>query len=174
MRADQPLLPPDTEPVFGFEGGAGILGYLGGTASVGPTWQARVRAHLTPSWAVEATYLGGASERDDNDATMVTTQIDGSVRYNAFRNYNLPVQPFVTAGLGYAGFAGDDGDLLAFVIPLGVGADRALTRNIRLGARFNFRPVFGEDLATPRDQIEGEDGPGGDTWSVAAHLGGQF
>lgn len=173
-RADQPLLPPDTEPVFGFEGGAGILGYLGGTASVGPAWEARVRAHLTRSWAVEATYLGSANERKDNDATIVTTQVDASVRYDAFRNYNLPVQPFVTAGVGYAGFAGDDGDMAAVVIPLGVGADRALTRNIRLGARFNFRPVFGEDLATPSDRVEGEDGPGGDTWSIAAHLGGQF
>jgi hypothetical protein len=173
-RADQPLLPPDTEPVFGFEGGAGILGYLGGTASVGPVWEGRVRAHFTPSWAVEATYLGAANDRQDNDATMVTTQIDASVRYDAFRSYNLPVQPFVTAGVGYAGFAGDDGDMAAVVIPLGIGADRALTRNIRLGARFNFRPVFGEDLATPEDRVNDEDGPGGDTWSIAAHLGGQF
>ena len=137
-RADQPLLPPDTDPVFGFEGGAGILGYFDGTASVGPVWQARLRAHLTRDWSVEATYMGSVNDREDNDATMVTTHIDGSVRYDAFRSYNFPVQPFMTAGLGYVGFAGDDGDMAAVTIPLGVGGDRALTRNIRVGARFNF------------------------------------
>lgn len=173
-RADQPLLPPDVDPVFGFEAGGGILGYFDGTASVGPLWQVRARAHFTPSWSAEVTYVGSVNDRQDNDSTMVTTQIDGSVRYDMLRSYNLPVQPFATAGLGYAGFSGDDGDMAAFVVPLGVGADRALTRNIRVGARFNFRPVFADNLATPRDRIEGEDGPGGDNWSIAAHLGGQF
>jgi Outer membrane protein beta-barrel domain len=173
-RADQPILPQDIDPVFGFEGGVGILGFFDGTASIGPLWQVRARAHFSPSWSIELNYMGSVNDRDDNDATMVTTQIDGSVRYDMFRSYNPPVQPFVTVGLGYAGFSGDDGDMAAMTIPVGIGVDRALTRHIRLGGRFNFNPVIGEDLDTPQDRVEGEDGPGGDNWSVAAHLGGQF
>jgi len=173
-HADQPLVPEDVEPMFGFEGGAGILGFFDGAASIGPAWEARLRAHFTPTWALEATYLGSVNDREDNDSTMVTTQIDASARYNAFRAFNLPLQPFVTAGLGYAGFSGDDGDMATLLVPLGLGVDRALTPNIRVGARFDFRLVFGEDLDTPRDRVMDEDGPGGDNWSVVAHLGGQF
>ena len=174
-RADRPIVPPDVEPVFAFEGGAGMLGYLGGTAAIGPAWQARIRANFTPMWAVEATYLGAVNDRSDNDEMMLTTQIDGSVRFNAFRNYNLPVQPFLTAGVGYAGFATDEGsDLAALVLPIGAGVDRALTPNLRLGARFNLRPVVGDNLQTDRQRAMGDEGSGGDSWSLAAHIGGEF
>jgi hypothetical protein len=174
--ADEPLVEDVNvpEPILSFEGGLGVAGFTGGAAALGPAWQGRVTAHFTERWAAEAEYVGGVHERQDNNDTMVTTQVAAAGRYNLLRARQLPLQPFVTAGIGYAGFSGDDGDMSAIVVPLGVGADRMLTRNIRFGARLNFRPVFGEDLSTAQDRLEDESGPGGDTWLLIANIGGAF
>ena len=173
-RADQPLLQEIPPPALAFEGGGGINGFVGGGAAVGPTGNARVTAAFTPRWALEGNYLGSVNRRHDNNANMVVTQVDASARYNILRGGEAPVQPFVTAGIGYAGFSGRDGDMASVVVPVGVGVERMLTPSIKVGARANFRPVLGEDLRTPRDRAANASGPGGDTWSLTAHLGGGF
>lgn len=166
--ADQPIITRIPEPRFTVEGGAGVLGYTGGTASLGPAWNVRVTGTLSPRWAVEANYVGAANEMSregDDDETLVMTSLDAGVRYSLLRAEDAPVVPFVAAGIGYAGWSGDDGDAFAVTIPLTAGAERMLTRNIKVGARVNFKPAFMDDL--------GGDS-GGDTWSLVAHLGGGF
>ena len=167
-RRPPPLTPP------GGRAGGGIKGCGGGGAAGGPTWNARATAASTPRWALEGNYLGSVNRRHDNNANMVVTQVDASARYNILRGGEAPVQPFVTAGIGYAGFSGRDGDMASVVVPVGVGVERMLTPSIKVGARANFRPVLGEDLRTPRDRAANASGPGGDTWSLTAHLGGGF
>jgi hypothetical protein len=166
--ADRPLIRRIPQPRFAIEGGAGPLGYLGGAAAVGPAWNVRVTANVTPRFAGEVSYTGAANEATRTDDTLVMTAIDLGVRYNILRADDAPVQPYVSAGVGYAGWAGEDGDPFAVTVPLAAGVERMLTRNIKVGARFNFKPAFADELG------EGEDAPGGDTWSVIGQVGGGF
>lgn len=163
-------------PMITFEAGGGVVGYLDGETNAGPAWTARVRANLTPEVGIETGYLGSLHDRDEsNDFDwMVTTQVDGSLRFSPFASITMPAHPYAAAGVGYAGFSGDDGDMTALVVPLSVGADSQITSNISAGARVSIRPVFLEDLSTSRDRELGREGPGGDHWSVTAHIGGSF
>ncbi|WP_437671139.1 hypothetical protein [Sorangium sp. So ce131] len=168
--ADQPLIQRFPEPTIAVEGGFGVLGYLGGTAAVGPTWNVRVTGTLSPRLAVEGNYVGSVNERTTTARSLVLTSFDAGVRYNVLRAHEAFVQPFVVAGVGYAGWAGEGGDAFAVAVPLTAGVERLVTRNIKLGARFNFRPVFLDDLSV-RGAAERT---GGDSWSVIAHGGGAF
>ena len=167
---------PVTMPMITFEAGGGVVGYLDGETNAGPAWTARIRANLTPEVGIETGYLGSIHDRNETDDFdwMVTTQVDGSLRVSPFGSYNLPMNPYAAAGVGYAGFSGNDGDMMALVVPLAVGADSQLTRNISAGARLSIRPVFLEDLSTSRDREMGREGAGGDHWTATAHLGGSF
>lgn len=166
--ADQPLIRRIPEPRFSVEGGAGALGYIGGAADVGPAWNVRVTAAINPSWAGELAYTGSANNVPRMDDTLVLTAIDASVRYNILQADQAPVQPFVTAGIGYAGWAGDNGDPFALTVPVSVGAERMLTPNVKVGARFNVKPAFFDELGP------GRDAPGGDSWSLVGNVGGAF
>lgn len=166
--ADQPLIRRVPEPRFSVEGGAGALGYIGGGAAIGPTWNVRVTASVNPSWAGELAYTGSSNSVPRENDTLVLTGIDASARYNILRADQAPVQPFVTAGIGYAGWAGDNGDPFALTIPVSVGAERMLTRNVKVGARFTVKPAFFDELGP------GRDAPGGDSWSLAGNVGGAF
>ncbi len=170
--ADQPLLRHMPQPVVSVEGGGGIVGFVGGAGKPGPGWNLRVTGALSDRWAVEGNYLGSVNERSDTKDTLVMTGIDLGVRYNLALPDQLPVQPFVVGGAGYAGFAGRNGDPAMLVVPLVVGAERLLTPNIKVGARFSYRPAFFDDLSTPTT-ARGEK-PGADTWSVLAQIGGGF
>jgi hypothetical protein len=142
---------------------------MGAAAGVGFAWNARVTANLSPRWAAEGNYTGSLNRRPDQHA-LVMTAIDGDVRFNFTRGPELPVQPFVTAGLGWEGFAGENGNMAAIAFPLGAGVERLLTREIKMGARFEIRPALNGNLGPP-GSIEQ---PGATTWALLAHLGGRF
>ncbi|AUX35434.1 MULTISPECIES: hypothetical protein [Sorangium] len=168
--ADQPLIRRIPEPTIAVEGGFGMLGYLGGTAGVGPTWNVRVTGSMSPRVAVEANYIGSVNQRPTMGRSLVLTSLDAGLRYNVLRADEAIVQPFVVAGLGYAGWAGEGGDAFALTVPVTVGVERLVTRNVKLGARFNFRPAFFDDLTVRGAASQ----TGGDSWALLAHGGGAF
>ncbi|KYF92786.1 hypothetical protein BE20_40150 [Sorangium cellulosum] len=168
--ADQPLIRRIPEPTIAVEGGFGMLGYLGGTAGVGPTWNVRVTGSMSPRVAVEGNYIGSVNQRATLGRSLVLTSLDAGVRYNVLRADEAIVQPFVVAGVGYAGWAGEGGDAFALTVPVTVGVERLVTRNVKVGARFNFRPAFFDDLTVRGAATQ----TGGDSWALLAHGGGAF
>ncbi|WP_437721624.1 hypothetical protein [Sorangium sp. So ce861] len=168
--ADQPLIRRIPEPTIAVEGGFGMLGYLGATAGVGPTWNVRVTGSMSPRVAVEGNYIGSVNQRATMGRSLVLTSLDAGLRYNVLRADEAIVQPFVVAGLGYAGWAGEGGDAFALAVPVTVGVERLVTRNVKLGARLNFRPAFFDDLTVRGAASQ----TGGDSWALLAHGGGAF
>jgi hypothetical protein len=169
--ADQPLIPAKIQPIWiSFEGGAGVLGYLGGTAALGPAWNVRVAGILSERVAIEGSYLGSLNRRTDSEASLVYTGVDAAVRYNILLADQAPVQPFVAGGLGYAAVLGEYGDATVMTFPLSFGVERLLSPYIKIGARLNVRPAVFDDLGAPHERNP----PGADTWSLTVHLGGAF
>jgi hypothetical protein len=168
--ADQPLIKRIPKPAISIEGGGGLLGYISGTGRLGPAWNVRVTAEFTPRFAAEANYIGAANRRSDDTGTLTYTTLDAGVRYNILRAEEAPVQPFVTAGLGYAAWIGPGGAPAGLVIPVSAGVDRMLTPNIKIGARLVLRPSFFEDLGYGYERNP----PGGSTWALIAGAGGAF
>jgi len=166
--ADRPLIRQIEEPSYAIEAGAGVLGYIGGGATVGPAWNVRASAMFSPDFAGELSYTGAANGVARRDDAVVMTAVDAQIRYNILRAEDAVVQPFVAGGVGYTGYAGEDGDGLALGVPVSGGVERMLTPNIKLGARFNVRPAFFDELG------EGTAATGGDTWSVVGNVGGAF
>jgi hypothetical protein len=171
-RANEPVMPRLPEPVFTAEAGAGVLGFVAGAASVGPAWNVRITANLTNRFALEGNYVGSVNQRTETDNALVMSAVDADLRYNILRGYEAPVQPFVTAGFGYAAFGGSNGDLGTVTLPVGVGVERLLTPGIKVGGRIAYRPALFDHLG--EDDQATEDQPGADTWTVLAHLGGAF
>jgi hypothetical protein len=161
------------QPTVAVEGGAGLVGFVGGVGSLGPGWNVRVSGALNPRFALEGNYVGSINERADTRDTLVMTALDAGVRYNLVDASALPLQPFITAGVGYAGFAGKNGDAATLITPVSVGADRMLTPNIKVGGRFSYRPAFFDNLSSPATP-RGANPPGADTWSLLAQIGGGF
>jgi hypothetical protein len=170
--ADQPLIRRFPQPAYSVEGGAGIVGFTGGVGGLGAGWNVRVNGALSERFSLEANYTGSINQRADTRNNLVMTAVDVGGRYNLAPADALPLQPFVTAGVGYAGFAGRYGDGATLIVPVGVGADRMLTPNIKVGGRFTYRPAFFDNLASPITPLG--DQPGADTWSLIANLGGGF
>lgn len=168
--ADQPLIRRIPEPSIAVEGGFGMLGYLGGTAGVGPTWNVRVTGSMSPRVAIEGNYIGSVNQRATLGRSLVMTSLDAGLRYNVLRADQAIVQPFVVAGVGYTGWAGEGGDAFALAVPLTAGVERLVTRNVKLGARLNFRPAFFDDLTVRGAATQ----TGGDSWALLAHGGGAF
>ncbi|AGP39396.1 hypothetical protein SCE1572_35900 [Sorangium cellulosum So0157-2] len=168
--ADQPLIRRIPEPTVAVEGGFGMLGYLGGTAGVGPTWNVRVTGGMSPRVAIEGNYIGSVNQRATLGRSLVLTSLDAGLRYNVLRADEAIVQPFVVAGVGYAGWAGEGGDAFALTVPVTVGVERLVTRNVKVGARLNFRPAFFDDLTVRGAATQ----TGGDSWALLAHGGGAF
>jgi hypothetical protein len=168
--ADQPLVQGVPKPTVSVEAGAGLLGYVNGTGRLGPAWNIRVTAEFTPRFAAEANYLGAANRRSDDTGTLTYTTLDAGFRYNVLRADEAPVQPFITAGLGYAAWIGPGGAPAGLVIPVSAGVERMLTTNIKVGARFVLRPSFFEDLGYGWERNP----PGGSTWALLAAAGGAF
>ena len=167
--APSPILPRG-KAVVSLESGAGVVGYLQGTANLGPAWNVRATVNLTNRFGVEANYLGSYNRRVLASTSLVMTAVDADCRYNILRGHEGPVQPFLTAGLGWAGFTGLGGDMTAFTLPVGLGAERSVSEHFHFGARFSYRLTLLDDLGV--GDFEGE--PGGDTYSLLAHLGGSF
>ncbi|WP_437596792.1 hypothetical protein [Sorangium sp. So ce590] len=168
--ADQPLIRRIPEPSIAVEGGFGMLGYLGGAAGVGPTWNVRVTGTMSPRVAVEGNYIGSVNQRATLGKSLVMTSLDAGLRYNVLRADEAIVQPFVVAGVGYTGWAGEGGDAFAVSVPLTAGVERLVTRNVKLGVRLNFRPAFFDDLTVRGSATQ----TGGDSWALIAHGGGAF
>jgi hypothetical protein len=169
--ADQPLIQEIPTPhALSVEGGAGLLGYISGTGRLGPAWNVRVSGALSPRFAVEANYVGAANRRSDDTGTLTYTTLDAGVRYNLLLSDQAPVQPYLSAGAGYAAWIGPGGAPAGLVMPVSVGVERLLTPEIKIGARFQLRPSFFEDLGHP-DQ---RNPPGGSTWALIAGAGGAF
>lgn len=170
--ADQPMLRRIPQPVLSVEGGGGIVGFVGGTGAPGPGWNLRITGALSDRVAIEGNYLGSINERIDTNDSLVMTTIDAGIRYNLLLADEFVVQPFVVGGAGYAGFAGKNGDPAMLVVPLAVGVERLLTPNVKIGARFGYRPAFFDDLSTPK--MFRNDKLGADTWTLLAQVGGGF
>lgn len=170
--ADQPMIRRIPQPVLSVEGGGGIVGFVGGTGTPGPAWNLRVTGTLTERFAIEGNYLGSVNERTDTKESLVMTALDAGVRYNILLPEQFPIQPYVVGGVGYAGFAGRYGDTAMLTVPVVIGGERLLTPNIKVGARFSYRPAFFDDLSTPMTP-RGEK-PGADTWTLLAQIGGGF
>jgi hypothetical protein len=170
--ADQPIIRRIPQPVVSVEGGGGVVGFVGGTGAPGPAWNLRVTGALTERVAIEGNYLGSVNERSDTKESLVMTALDAGVRYNILLPEQFPIQPFVVGGVGYAGFAGRYGDTAMLTVPVVIGGERLLTPNIKVGARFSYRPAFFDDLSTPTTP-RGE-APGADTWTLLAQIGGGF
>jgi hypothetical protein len=168
--ADRPLIQRLPRPRLSVEGGAGLLGYISGTGRLGPAWNVRVTAQFTPRWAAEANYVGAANRRSDDTGTLTYEGIDAGARYNILRADEAPVQPFVTAGLGYAAWIGPGGAPAGLVVPVSAGVERMLTPNVKIGARLTVRPSFFEDLGYGYEHNP----PGGSTWAIIAGAGGAF
>lgn len=171
--ADRPLVPAHIQPTLSFEGGAGVLGYISGTAAVGPAWNARVTASINERFAVEGNYTGSVNRRSDQSGSLVYTAVDADLRYNLLHADQFPVQPYLAGGIGYVGYAGPGGDGAAVSIPVAVGAERLITEHIKAGARFNLRPAFFDDLSH-KDQPANTAATGGSVWSLLANVGGAF
>ncbi len=170
--ADQPVLQRIPQPVISVEGGGGVVGFVGGVGAPGPAWNLRVTGAMSDRFSIEGNYLGSVNERSDTKDSLVMTAIDAGLRYNVLLPEQFFVQPFVVGGVGYAGFAGRNGDPAMLVVPLVVGAERLLTPSIKVGARFSYRPAFFDDLSGPTTR-RGET-PGADTWTLLAQIGGGF
>jgi len=169
--AGTPLITRAPRPVaVVLEGGLGGLGYFSGAAGVGPAWNVRATGAINDRWAIEGNYVGATNRRPDRDSSLVMTALDGSVRYNILLPSEGFVQPFVTAGVGYAGFAGEGGDGMTMQIPISGGAERLLTRSIKVGARLTWRPTFFDDVGVAPARVH----PGADSLTLLAHLGGAF
>jgi len=171
--ADQPLIEHFPRPTtIAVEGGAGIVGFLGGAGSVGPAWNVRVTGALSDRFSIEGNYIGSTSTRVDTNSSLLMTSIDAGFRYNILPADAAPMQPFVVGGIGYAGFMGEYGDPFTVIVPISVGAERMLTENIKVGARFAYRPAFFDAMGAP-PTAKGP-APGADTWSLLAQVGGGF
>ena len=169
--ADQPLITRPPQPTaFIVDGGAGVLGYLGGTGRVGPAWNVRLTIDFSRRFAAEANYVGAANTRSDKTGTLIYNSLDAGVRYNILRADEAPVQPYVSGGLGWGSWAGPGGTPAALVIPVSAGIERMLTEHIKVGARFNLRPSFFDDLGHGDEK----NAPGGSSWNLVANLGGAF
>ena len=125
---------------------------------------------FTPRWSVEGNYTGSVNARSDNTGSLTYTALDADARFNILRADEAPVQPFVTAGVGFASWGGPGGDRAALTLPLAIGADRMLTERIKVGARFSVRPAFFADLGYGNEPNP----PSGGTWSLVGNLGGAF
>lgn len=168
--ADRPLIKKVPKPSFTVEGGAGVLGYVSGTGRLGPAWNVRVTADFTPRWALEGNYIGASNRRSDDTGTLTYATLDASARYNILRADQAPLQPYLSAGLGYAGWFGEGGTPASLVIPLSGGVERMLTERIKVGARLTLRPAFFDDLGHGHERNP----PGGSTWALIANVGGGF
>jgi hypothetical protein len=168
--ADRPLIRNIPKPSLSVEGGAGVLGYLGGAGRLGPAWNVRVTADFTPRFAVEGNYVGSINKRSDETGSLAYTSFDADLRYNILRADEAPVQPFISAGAGYAGWIGPGGTPASLVLPLSVGVERMLTERIKIGARLNLRPALFDDLGHGYERNP----PGGDAWVLLVNLGGGF
>jgi len=170
--ADQPLIEEIPKPApITVDGGMGALGYLSGAAAPGFAWNVRVTGNLTPRWAVEGNYVGSVNQRTGIvDTSLVYTSFDAGVRFNILEADKAPFQPYVTGGIGYVGYIGNEGDGAALVLPVSAGVERQITSNIKGGARVGLRPSFFDELGVGRRRAA----VGGDAWNVIVNLGGAF
>jgi len=170
--ADQPIIRRLPQPTLAVEGGAGLTGFTGGIGGLGAGWNVRVSGALSERFAIEGNYNGAVNQRADTRDNLIMTAVDVGGRYYLTAANALPLQPYLAAGVGYAGFAGRYGDAATLIVPVSVGADRMLTQKIKVGARFTYRPAFFDNLASPITPLG--DSPGADTWSLLAQVGGGF
>jgi len=170
--ADQPMLRRIPQPVISVEGGGGVVGFVGGVGAPGPAWNLRVTGSMSDRVAIEGNYMGSVNTRNDTKDSLVMTAIDVGLRYNLLLPEQFFLQPFVVGGVGYAGFAGRNGDPATLIVPLVIGGERLLTPNLKIGARFSYRPAFFDDLSTPTTPRG--DHPGADMWTLLAQIGGGF
>lgn len=169
--ADRPLIREVPRPTgLLLDGGMGVLGFISGTGRVGPAWTVRFTADFSRRFAAEAAYTGSVNTRADNTGSLVYTALDGTLRYNILRADEAPVQPYVSAGLGWSAWIGPGGTPFSIGVPLAAGVERMLTDRVKIGARLQVRPTFFDDLG------HGEEAnpPGGDSWMLSVNAGGAF
>ena len=135
-----------------------FTGTLGSHTSAGLGWTVRGAYQFIPNVAVEVTYFGARNSLSDprisDGHTITTTSFTGDLKASTVFTVadNLPIEPYVFAGLGLGFFGvsgppavapGVPGGPLLYdsdsnvVIPLGLGANTIFTP-IAVGLRFTY------------------------------------
>ena len=146
-------------------------------------YEARLSIGINSPLAIEAAYVGTASEIDtlglDDQAMLISNSVEGLARLNLG---TFDVQPYVVGGAGWVRYnvvndsfntsdVRDQDDALA--IPVGAGLSTYLgDSGLVLDGRFTYRMMFDDGLV----RGEGSDnfGEGLDNWMVTARLGFAF
>src|SRR5262245_44928676 len=63
--ADQPMIQRLPQPKLAVEGGAGMVGFVGGVGTLGLGWNVRVTGTMSDRWSIEGNYVGSINERAD-------------------------------------------------------------------------------------------------------------
>jgi hypothetical protein len=146
-------------------------------------YEARLSIGINSPLAIEAAYVGTASEIDtlglDDQAMLVSNGVEGLARLNLG---TFDVQPYVVGGASWVRYnvvnddfnssdVRDQDDALA--VPLGAGLSTYLgDSGLVLDGRFTYRMMFDDELVRPTSG--NSDGSGLDNWIVTAKLGYAF
>jgi hypothetical protein len=146
-------------------------------------YEARLSIGINSPLAIEAAYVGTASEIDslglDDEAMLISNGVEGLARLNLG---TFDVQPYVVGGASWVRYnvvntdfnssdVRDEDDVLA--VPLGGGVSTYLgDSGFMLDARFTYRMMFDDDLVRPTP--DNSDGSAMDNWMVTAKLGYAF
>jgi hypothetical protein len=146
-------------------------------------YEARLSIGINSPLAIEAAYVGTASEIDtlglDDEAMLISNGVEGLARLNLG---TFDVQPYVVGGASWVRYnvvntdfnssdVRDQDDVLA--VPLGGGISTYLgDSGFMLDARFTYRMMFDDDLVRPTP--DNSDGSAMDNWMVTAKLGYAF
>lgn len=166
--------------------GGGAIGFLDDEArdftDVGGSWDARLVVGTRTPIAFEAGYTGSAQDIEalglDDNSVLLGTHAEGAARLNILQQ--LPVQPYIFAGLGYGRYdivnsdfntsnVADD-DNFGYV-PLGAGFGfRA--GGFLVDVRGTLRAAFEDDLVSQTAASDEEVDL--DSWNASAKVGWEF
>lgn len=169
--------------------GGGASGFVSETlrnsTDVGGDWDVRATIGTRSPLAFEASYIGSAQGISalglDTDAVLVGNGAQGALRLNG--TLNLPVQPFVFAGIGWRRYdlmnadtnlSDVEGSDDVLEVPMGLGI-AGKWNGLILDARGEFRATSDEDLL-PRINTNETDDQHADMqrWGVKATVGAEF
>lgn len=172
---------------IGLSVGGGVSDFVDddteGLTDVGGTWDARLILGTRSMVALEAAYIGSASNIEalglDNDALLMSNGVEGLVRVNVG---TFAVQPFVFGGAAWQRYSlvnedfntssiENEDNVLAVPVGGGVSAYIPGTR-ILVDGRFTYRAIFDENMF---DLVRASANGGDlDNWNVSARVGFEF
>jgi hypothetical protein len=199
--------PPPTQPeqahMTGLEkyglaisAGGGVADWFHTTmrdvAGAAGTWEVRFYVGLDAPVGLELAYVGQAGSLNPNlgpvvSSTLVGNGADASLRLNIF--HDLPVQPFLVAGIGWTHWTASNVNLAdsginpkdnTLAIPLGIGVAYRVPTGWYLDARLAIRPIVGDGIVqaqpvvingTPAAAVQFVDM---NSWALTGRLGYAF